>query len=51
MYMEPSSFDVDNHPRIILWDEKDSKYTLAKLDDETTCLKSKDNLLQLSRFY
>ena len=51
MYMEPSSFDVDNHPRIILWDEKERKYRMAKLNDDTTCLTVKDSLVQLSRFY
>lgn len=51
MYMEPSSFDVDNHPRIILWDEKERKYRMAKLNDDDTCLRSKHNLIQLNRFY
>lgn len=51
MYMEPSSFDVDNHPRIILWDEKERKYRMAKLNDDKTCLTVKDNYLQLNRFY
>mgnify|MGYP003291812718 CR=1 FL=1 len=51
MYMEPSSFDVDNHPRIILWDEKESKYRMAKLNDDSTCLRVRDNFIQLSRFY
>lgn len=51
MYMEPSSFDVDNHPRIILWDEKERMYRMAKLNDDTTCLTVKQNLIQLSRFY
>lgn len=49
--MEPSSFDVENHPRIILWDEKESKYRMAKLSDDTTCLRVKHNFVQLSRFY
>lgn len=51
MYMEPSSFDVDNHPRIILWDEKERMYRMAKLNDDTTCLRTKHNFIQLSRFY
>ena len=51
MYMEPSSFDVDNHPRIILWDEKERMYRMAKLNDDTTCLTVRDNLIQLNRFY
>ena len=51
MYMEPSSFDVDNHPRIILWDEKERMYRMAKLNDDTTCLTTKHNFIQLSRFY
>ena len=51
MYMQPSSFDVDNHPRIILWDEKERKYRMAKLNDDSTCMRVKDNLLQLNRFY
>lgn len=51
MYMEPSSFDVDNHPRIILWDEKERKYRMVKLNDETTLLRTKHNFIQLSRFY
>ena len=51
MYMEPSSFDVDNHPRIILWDEKERKYRMAKLNDDTTCLTTKHNFIQLNRFY
>lgn len=51
MYMEPSSFDVDNHPRIILWDEKNRMYRMAKLNDDTTCLRVKHNLIQLNRFY
>lgn len=51
MYMEPSSFDVDNRLRIILWDEKEEKYRMAKLNDDSTCLRVKDNLIQLSRFY
>ena len=51
MYMEPSSFDVDNHPRIILWDEKERKYRMAKLNDDKTCLTGKHNLIQLNRFY
>ena len=51
MYMEPSSFDVDNHPRIILWDEKENMYRMAKLNDDTTCLTTKHNFIQLSRFY
>lgn len=51
MYMEPSSFDVDNHPRIILWEEKERKYKMAKFNDETTLNRVKHNLIQLSRFY
>ena len=51
MYMEPSSFDVDNHPRIILWDEKEGLYRLAKLNDDSTCLTTKHNFIQLNRFY
>lgn len=51
MYMEPSSFDVDNHPRIIIWDEKERKYRMVKLNDDTTCLRVKDNWIQLNRFY
>ena len=51
MYMEPSSFDVDNHPRIILWDEKERKYRMAKLNDDCTCLRVKHNMIQLNRFY
>ena len=51
MYMEPSSFDVDNHPRIILWEEKERKYKMAKLNDDTTCNRAKHNLIQLNRFY
>ena len=51
MYMEPSSFDVDNHPRIILWDEHVRKYKMAKLSDDNTCLQVKDSAIQLSRFY
>ena len=51
MYMEPSSFDVDNHPRIILWDEKERLYRMAKVNDDTTCLRTKHNFIQLSRFY
>ena len=51
MYMEPSSFDVDNHPRIILWEEKERKYKMAKLDDDTTLNTVKDNFIQLNRFY
>ena len=51
MYMEPSSFDVDNHPRIILWDEKERKYRMAKINDDSTNLRVKDNQVQLSRFY
>ena len=51
MYTEPSSFDVDNHPRIILWDEKERKYRMAKLNDDSTCLRVKDSLMQLNRFY
>ena len=51
MYMEPSSFDVDNHPRIILWDEKERMYRMAKLNDESTMLRTKHNFIQLSRFY
>lgn len=51
MYMEPSSFDVDNHPRIILWDEKERVYRMAKLNDDSTCLRVKDNWIQLDRFY
>lgn len=51
MYMEPSSFDVDNHPRIILWDEKERLYRMAKLNDDSTCLRAKHNFVQLNRFY
>ena len=51
MYMEPSSFDVDNHPRIILWDEKEEVYRMAKLNDDSTCLRVRHNYIQLSRFY
>ena len=51
MYMEPSSFDVDNHPRIILWDEKERKYRMAKLNDDSTSLRTKHNFVQLNRFY
>ena len=51
LYMEPSSFDVDNHPRIILWDEKERKYRMAKLNDDKTCLTVKKSIVQLSRFY
>ena len=51
MYMEPSSFDVDNHPRIIIWDEKERVFRMAKLNDDETCLRVKDNLIQLNRFY
>lgn len=51
MYMEPSSFDVDNHPRIIVWDEKETKYRMIKLNDDTTCLRVKDNFIQLNRYY
>jgi hypothetical protein len=51
MYMEPSSFDVDNHPRIILWDEKERLYRMAKINDDSTCLRVKHNLIQLNRFY
>ena len=51
MYMEPSSFDVDSHPRIILWDEKERQYRMAKIGDDTTCLTTKHNFIQLNRFY
>ena len=51
MYMEPSSFDVDNHPRIILWDEKERKYRMAKLNDDDTCLTVRYNTIELDRFY
>lgn len=51
MYTEPSSFDVDNHPRMILWDEKERKYRLVKMNDDSTCLRVRDNYIQLSRFY
>ena len=51
MYMEPSSFDVDNHTRVIIWEEKERKYRLINVNDDTTCLTNKDNQLQLSRFY
>lgn len=51
MYMEPSSFDVDNHPRIIVWDEKERKYRMVKLNDESTLLRVKHNFIQLNRFY
>ena len=51
MYMEPSSFDVDNHPRVIIWDEKESQYRLINVNDDSTCLMNKDSQLQLSRFY
>ena len=49
--MEPSSFDVDNHPRIILWEEKERKYKMAKINDESTLLRVKHNFIQLNRFY
>ena len=45
MYMEPSSFDVDNHPRIIIWDEKERKYRMAKISDDSTCLTTKHNFV------
>ena len=45
MYMEPSSFDVDNHPRIVIWDEKERKYRMAKLNDDETCLTTKYNTI------
>lgn len=51
MYMEPSSFDVDNHPRIILWEEKERKYKMAKINDDSTCNTVKHATIQLSRFY
>lgn len=51
MYMEPSSFDVDNHPRIILWEEKERKYKMAKLNDDSTLNTVKHATIQLSRFY
>lgn len=43
MYMEPSSFDVDNHPRVILWDEKERKYRLVNVNDNSTCLTTRDS--------
>ena len=51
MYMEPSSFDVDNHPRVIVWDEKERKYRMVKVTDDSTYLRVKDNFIQLSRYY
>lgn len=51
MYMEPSSFSVENHPRIILWDEKERKYRMAKISDDSTCLRTKHNWIQMNRFY
>ena len=51
MYMEPSSFDVDNHPRMITWDEKERKYRMVKIDDDSTLLRTKDNFIHLNRFY
>jgi len=51
MYMEPSSFDVDNHPRMIVWDEKERKYRMVKLSDDSTCMRVKHNTIQLNRFY
>ena len=51
MYMEPSSFDVDNHPRMVVWDEKERKYRMVKLSDDSTCMRVKHNTIQLNRFY
>ena len=51
MYTEPSSFDVDNHPRIIIWDEKERLYRMVKLHDDTTSLTTKHNFIFLNRFY
>ena len=49
MYTEPSSFDVDNHPRIIIWDEKERLYRMVKLHDDTTSLTTKHNFIFLNR--
>lgn len=51
MYMEPASFDVDNHPRVIVFDEWINKWRMVNLNDSETFLKVKDFAIQLSRFW
>lgn len=51
MYMEPASFDVDNHPRVIVFDEWVNKWRMVNLNNSKTFLKVKSPSIQLSRFW
>ncbi len=51
MYMEPASFDVDNHLRVIAFDEWTNKWRMVNLNKDETFLKVKDFKIQLSRFW
>ena len=51
MYMEPASFDVDNQPRVIVFDEWVNKWRMVNLNNSETFLKVKSPNIQLSRFW
>ena len=51
MYTEPASFDVDNHPRVIVFDEWTNRWRMVNLNNSKTFLKVKSPSIQLSRFW
>ena len=51
LYTEPSSFDVDNHIKAIVFDEWVNKWRLVNLNNSKTFLKVKSPSIQLSRFW
>ena len=51
LYLEPASFDTDNHPRVIVFDEWINKWRMVNLNNSKTFLKVKSPNIQLDRFW
>jgi hypothetical protein len=51
LYMEPASFDTDNHLRVIVFDEWTNKWRMVNLNNDQTFLKARDYMIQLDRFW
>jgi len=51
MYTEPASFDVDNHPRVIVFDEWTNRWRMVNLNKDETFMKVKDFKISLSRWW
>ena len=51
LYLEPASFDTDNHPRVIVFDEWINKWRMVNLNNSKTFLKLKSPNIQLDRFW